>query len=75
MIEFFVTEMFERIGHLWRIGGTLRQPTENDVRQVLDEAAGVLYTSPTDTQFQTGGLIIEKADDGHDVYVYVGNYK
>ena len=75
MIEDMVSEIFERIGHMWRTTLTFIQPSAEDVRAVLDEAAVRLYDDDVATQFQTGGLIIEKAPTGYDVYVYVGNYE
>lgn len=75
MIAFLVSETFARIGHVWNIGGRLQEPTEDDIAKVLDEAAGVLYTSSVGTQWQSGGLVVEKTTTGFDVYVYVGNYK
>lgn len=75
MIEELTTYVFDRIGHLWKSGGKLIKPTEEDVREVLDEAARLLYTEPIDSRLETGGLIIEKTDKGHDVYVFLGSYK
>lgn len=74
MIEQIVAEIFERIGHVWMLDSGLTVPTEDDVHRMLDAAAKALYDSPIGTQFQTGGLVIEKAPTGHDVYVFVGNY-
>lgn len=75
MIEDLIQEIFERIGHTWLIGGRHLLPNSSDITQVLDKAAGSLYDEPEGTQFQTGGLIIEKAEDGYDVYVCVGNFE
>lgn len=74
MINTLVTEAFARIGHTWKIGGKDVAPDETDVEQVLDKAAAALYDSPVGTQFETGGLVIQKATSGFDVFVYVGNY-
>ena len=75
MMEEFIHNIFTMIGHTWNIGGNFIVPSAESIRRVLDAAAGGLYDSDVDTQLQTGGLIIEKTEDGHDVYVYVGNYK
>lgn len=75
MIEDLVARIFERIGHLWAVGGVPHKVTEDDVLKVLDEAAAVLYDSPIDTRLETGGLIIDKQSDGFDVFVYVGRYQ
>lgn len=75
MIEQIVSQLFKRIGHTWLLDSGFTAPSEKDVQQVLDEAVRMLYDRPIGTQFQTGGLIIEKAPDGYDVHCFVGNYK
>jgi hypothetical protein len=50
-------------------------PEEDDVQIVLDKAAELLYDEDLHSRLETGGLIIEKTESGHDVYVYVGNYQ
>lgn len=75
MIAQIVSEVFERIGHVWRHDTGYFVPTEDDVTKVLDSAAATLYDRDTADRFETGGLIIEKTNHGHDVYVYVGSYK
>lgn len=74
MIAEIVTELFHRIGQQWKIGGTLMDPSEDDVEKVLDAAAKKLYDGDVGDRLEVGGLIIEKADTGHDVYMYVGRY-
>lgn len=75
MIQMLVTEIFGRIGHKWNITTGRRVPTDDDVTRVLDHAAKRLYDGKTGDRIVVGGLIIEKRDAGHDVYVYVGNYQ
>lgn len=75
MIAQIVSDVLTRIGHTWKAGGSLITPQPEDVSEVLDEAARVLYDSDTGTRLETGGLIIEKRPSGHDVFVYVGNYE
>ena len=75
MIERIVTDVFHRIEHMWKSERLYFVPSEDDVRKVLDKAAETLYDEPIGTQLQTGGLIIEKAPKGYDVYVFTGNYK
>lgn len=55
--------------------GKAHEPTESDVRKALDEAVKMLYSEKVGTTLNVGGLHIEKTDSGHDVYVYVGDYK
>lgn len=75
MIAQIVSEVFERIGHTWSFTNADVRPDENLVQQMLDRAAGALYDRDVTDRYEVAGLIIEKAPDGHDVYVYVGNYK
>jgi len=75
MIVQMIVETFERIGHTWTVGGKTVQPTEDDVEKTLDEAVRMLYTRPIGQQLEVGGLIVEKRPHGHDVWVYLGNYK
>lgn len=75
MIAEIVSEVFERIGHQWRLDTGYTNPSENDVEKLLDEAAVKLYDGSVGDRLEAGGLIIEKANKGHDVYVYVGNYQ
>jgi len=70
-----ILNAFRLNGRTWTIGGKPVEPTENDVRKVLDEAAKTLYAKKTGTTFTMGGLHIEKAGSGYDVYVHVGTYK
>lgn len=74
MIAEIVTETFQKIGHAWKVGGTLVAPTEDDVLKVLDHAVSVLYDGDIGDRLEAGGLIIEKTSNGHDIYVYIGNY-
>jgi hypothetical protein len=75
LIASLASEVFERLGHTWKIGGTDHVPTEEDVRVALDKAASILYSMKTGERIVVGGLIIEKRDHNHDVYIYLGNYK
>lgn len=76
MLIHLIKHIFMRTGHQWRIGGTLQDPTEADIRATLDEAASHLYSDEYEVgaTFMTGGLIIEKRPQGFDVYVHVGEY-
>lgn len=75
MIADMIASTFERIGHRWKTTEGYVQPSEEDVDQVLDEAAKRLYDCGIGDRFETGGLIIEKRPHGHDVWVYLGNYQ
>ena len=74
MIPDLINHIFTERGHRWRVGGTLRIPSEEDIRKALDRAAGMLYSEPVGTTLTVGGLVIEKTHTGHDVYVHVGEY-
>lgn len=75
MINELIVNIFARIGHTWKVGGRYIDPTEQDVEKLLDEAAVKLYDGAVGDRLEAAGLIIEKANKGHDVYVYVGNYE
>lgn len=78
MIEQLVSDIFRRIGHMWTLDTGFIQPTEEDVRQVLDEAAKHLYDGAEGDQLETGGLIIERLNEKNQmksVYVWVGDYE
>ena len=75
MIVQMIVETFERIGHTWLVGGKDVQPTEDDVQRTLDAAVKRLYNEPVGYRLHVGGLIVEKRPHGHDVWVYLGNYK
>lgn len=72
-----ILEIFGNIGHMWHYSHGWFKPNEKDVEQMLDNAAKALYDGSIGDRFEAGttGLIIEKAEHGHDVYVYVGNYQ
>lgn len=72
-----ILEIFERIGHLWHFKQGWVKPNEKDVEQMLDNAVVALYDGAIGDRFEayTTGLIIEKANSGYDVYVYVGNFQ
>ena len=74
MIEMMVVDIFDKTGHRWNTGNGLVRVDDDDVKKVLDHAAKVLYDEPVGTRLSVGGLIIEKRDRGHDVYVYLGKY-
>jgi hypothetical protein len=75
MIVQMIVETFQRIGHTWTVGGKTVEPTDDDVEKTLDEAVRMLYTRPVGQQLEVGGIIVEKRPHGHDVWVYLGNYK
>jgi hypothetical protein len=75
MIVQMIVETFQRIGHTWTVGGKTVEPTDDDVEKTLDEAVRILYTRPVGQQLEVGGIIVEKRPHGHDVWVYLGNYK
>lgn len=76
MLINLIKYVFTITGHQWRIGGTLQDPSEQDIRTTLDEAASHLYSDEYDVgaTFHTGGLIIEKRPQGYAVYVHVGEF-
>lgn len=75
MINTIIADVLNRIGHTWKLDSGFIEPDENDVEQMLDAAAATLYDGVEGDRFEAGGLIIEKRPNGHDVYVYVGNYQ
>jgi hypothetical protein len=75
MIAQLVEYVFTRIGHLWLLDTGFIHPDEDDIAKFLDSAASTLYTSDVGDRLESGGLIIEKAEHGHDVYVFVGTYE
>lgn len=84
MIAETIAQVLKKIGHTWKMvnepgwvtsGPKFYTPDEDDVQRVLDSAAKRLYDEPVGARLTTGGLIIEKAEDGYDAYVFVGNYE
>lgn len=74
MIETIV-RVFRDIGHLWSTKSGPIQPDESHVQLALDEAARALYNESSGARLNIGGLIVEKTESDHVVYVYVGRYK
>lgn len=75
MIEVFLAEYFNKRQWFWNLKGRGRVvPTEADFEAALDEAARQLLKEPVGSRLSVGRLIIEKKHNGHDVYVYVGEY-
>jgi len=75
MIEEEVARVFRKNGWTWRLAGKEEIiPDEDDVSIALDEAARVLYDEPVGTQLEVGRLIIIKKHQGHDVFIFVGEY-
>ena len=75
MISMMVADIFDKIAHRWNTDRGLVVVEEDDVTKVLDHAAKRLYDGEVGDRIHVGGLIIEKRESGHDVYVYVGNYQ
>lgn len=74
MINDIIADLFEKIGHTWRIGGKFIQPNTDHVEKVLDNAAAAMYDSNIGDRFESGGLIVEKTATGYTVYALVGHY-
>jgi hypothetical protein len=75
MIIGLISDIFSKVGRLWKVSGELITPSEEDIEKLLDEAAVKLFAEPVGTRFETGGLIVEKRNRSHDVYVMVGSYQ
>lgn len=75
MLEEFISKHFRTNGWTWKLKKGEVTPSETDVTEALDEAARLLYNSPTGTQLEVGRLIIIKTSTGHDVYVLAGSYE
>lgn len=75
MIEQIVSEILDKVGHVWFLDSGVIEPGEDDVRKMLDSAAKALYDCKQGDRFESGGLIIEKMTIGFNVYCYVGNYE
>lgn len=74
MLESIIYYVFVKTGRMWKVGGKLIRPSEEDIMVLLDEAAVRLAQEPVGTRLDKGGLIVEKKHRGHDVYVMVGSY-
>lgn len=75
MLEFMIAEWFDRHNWTWHLkGGRTVVPSDTDITQALDEAARQLYNEPVGTTLEVGRLIIRKKHQGHDVYMYAGEY-
>lgn len=75
MLERIISEFFEKNKWTWNLKTGRRVPTDNDVEDALDEAARILYNEEDGTQLEVGRLIIRKKHNGHDVFMYVGDYQ
>jgi hypothetical protein len=76
LIVRIILGIFRQTGRTWNIGGKPVQPSEDDVRKVLDQAAKTLYSRDVGG-FTMGGLHVERNDANpkeFDVYVHVGTY-
>lgn len=74
MIITIIHGIFQQTKRLWKVDGTLVAPTEDNIKKALDSAAKALYNEDVGSTFTMGGLHIEKAHKGFDVYVHVGQY-
>lgn len=74
MVEKLINYVMFATGRTWRIGGEDVLPDENDIMLTLDRAAKELIDSDTGQILEVGGLLIEKKNLGHAVYIYVGDY-
>lgn len=75
MIEEVIAQTLEATGHMWRVEGEFIEPSIEDVHEVLDKAAKELYEREIGTRLEIGGIIVDKQENSHSVYVYAGEYK
>lgn len=74
-VERIVANWFKENDFQWVVKNKGRVvPDEADIELVLDEAARVLYNEPVGSYLSVGRLIVERTEDGHSVYMYVGDY-
>lgn len=66
-----LVDQFVERGLKWRIGETLRPPTYEDMKTVLDKAYKELEDGQ---QMEMGRLIMIKTGTHLDVYLYQGDY-
>lgn len=76
MIYDLLEYIFITTGMRWRIGPSLRLPSESNIKDALDEAASMLYPEDVGTSItvDTIGLHVTKTDTGFKVYALVGEY-
>lgn len=74
MLERIISDWFKKNNWTWNLKRGTVSPSETDVEDALDEAARILYNETDGTQLEVGRLIVKKKHDGHDVYMYVGEY-
>ena len=67
-------KLFSEYNYQWNISGELKVPTQDDIKLTLDRTVERLYTEPTGTQLEVGRLIVRKMDEGHEVYLHMGDY-
>lgn len=70
LVKELVDEFVDR-GYTWRIGGILRPPSVEDMKQALDRADAMLKDGE---QMEMGRLVITKIGDHMDVYLLIGDY-
>lgn len=74
-VEETIAEWFKENHFEWKLVKGRVVPDEADVETALDEAARILYNQTDGTYLSVGRLIIEKTDNGHNVYMFIGSYE
>jgi len=71
-IEEELESLFLVKGYQWKIDGSKRFPTADEIRQAIEEAKLQLVDEEDYTQLEVGRLIIKKQQGNFDVYVMIG---
>lgn len=66
-------DLFAERGYMWKIDGEYRQPTNVEIREVVDKALVDLYRESDGSLIEVGRLIIQKSDNKtFDIYLHIG---
>lgn len=58
----------------WRVDGRLQEPSEDDVRRVLDNLYQIVYDGDNGMQASTGGILVQKNEGHLDLFIHIGEF-
>jgi len=68
-----IADLLKSSGYQWSKDGVPFCPDEKKVQKLLDEAQAMLYTGDIGTQYERGGIIVQKnLKQTYDVFLRIG---
>lgn len=68
-----IAKLLKTSGYQWRKDGVAFYPDAKKVQTLLDEAQAMLYTGDIGTQYERGGIIVQKnLTSTYDVFLRIG---